>query len=53
VVIPRGYAEQRKRGKQGQTAVLQALVDGGDSNRAIVSRGPSQSEIRSVSHPTT
>jgi ABC-2 type transport system permease protein len=35
VVIPRGYAEQRK---QGKTAVLQALVDGGDSNRAIVSQ---------------
>ncbi len=35
VVIPRGFAELTKRGK---TATIQVLVDGGDSNRAIVAQ---------------
>ncbi|MDY0001683.1 MAG: ABC transporter permease [Polyangia bacterium] len=35
LVIPRGYAERLRAGK---TARLQALVDGGDSNRATVAQ---------------
>jgi len=35
VVIPRGFGEHQRR---GEPARLQALVDGGDSNRAIVSQ---------------
>lgn len=35
VVIPRGFAERQKRGK---VATIQVLVDGGDSNRAIVAQ---------------
>jgi ABC-2 type transport system permease protein len=35
IIIPEGYAQHRKR---NEPATIQALIDGGDSNRAIVSQ---------------